>query len=67
MTLHLTSIDAPAPVSGWTPLEVVGLLVSDIEAAHGAGAAALRDDWPDMHVTYELALMVLADNGLVRD
>jgi hypothetical protein len=67
MTLHLTSIDTPAPVSGWTPLEVVGLLVGDIEAAHGVGAPSLRDDWPDMHVTYELARIVLVENGLILD
>jgi hypothetical protein len=49
--------------TGWTMPEVVQEFVKDIEAAHGKGAPDLRDEWPDLHATYELAVRVLGEQG----
>jgi hypothetical protein len=40
-----------------TPLQVLDAFIKDVEAAHGAGAPALADEWPDLHVTYEQAIV----------
>jgi hypothetical protein len=46
------------------PVDVVREFVTDIEAVHGKGALALKDEWPDLHLTYEKATKLLVDPHL---
>ncbi len=48
-----------------TMRDLVKAFVDDIEAAHGKGAPDLRDEWPDLHATYQNAVSTLAQEPTI--